>query len=182
MRNNSKVCPTGDWTQGLLQWTKALYRGTGITPHLQAFLVSRVNCLLSWDKNHVITLSSIRRDTASNQKNEEAENNWTCVVKVNTMEEPEVHFSRLSETASVQVGVWWVSSTRLFDFFYCFKGCTLQVCRNKLCQRPNEDTHMVPVVLYDALLDVDTVIHFYFGSVQFSVKRKFAVSVRRIFR
>ena len=28
----------------------------------------------------------------------------------------------------------------------------------------------------------DTVIHFYFGSVQFSVKRKFAVSVRRKFR
>ena len=31
-------------------------------------------------------------------------------------------------------------------------------------------------------LGLATVIHFYFGSVQFSVKRKLAVSVRRKFR
>ena len=33
-----------------------------------------------------------------------------------------------------------------------------------------------------ALQQNDTVIHFYFGSVQFSEKQKFAVSVRRKFR
>ena len=70
----------------------------------------------------------------------------------------------------------------------CFKqrGCFMQIFNSPALQADHEklkkNSNTKIKNKKKRKIKKDTVIHFYFGSVQFSEKQKFAVSVRRKFR